>query len=128
MTPRVTLVGPSAQILITGDSKLGQAVRKVDRVKCRFCCVREDFIDAHIIPAGFWRPFREDGITPRLVSSSDHPKRIPTGVYDKAILCAGCEPQFGPWDQYALELLEEEPPGAEVKRIGSQIVGYEFLD
>jgi len=53
-----------------------------------------------------------------------HPKRTPTGIYDRTILCAGCEPLFGPWDQYAQDVLTDNPPG-QPQKVGDRIVGYE---
>jgi hypothetical protein len=94
-------------------------------MRCRFCDERTDLVEAHIIPEGFWRPFRDGGHVPRLLSSDEYPKRLPIGVYDKSILCTKCEPLFGPWDAYAQELLQDEASEARVRRVGRLVVGYE---
>lgn len=98
------------------------------RVRCRFCSQGLELVEAHIIPEGFWRPFRDDGEVPRLLSSDEYPKRIPIGVYDSTILCTRCEQRFGPWDQYAQDLLQDELRQARVQRAGAQVVGYEVDD
>lgn len=98
-------------------------------MKCRLCLERDDLVDAHVVPAGFFRRLRDGPEAPRLLSNSagQHPKRAPTGVYDPGIVCAGCEPLFGPWDQYAQELLSEPPPGRALK-YGNKVVGFESKD
>src|SRR5262245_48953601 len=98
-------------------------------MKCRFCGERSDFIDAHVIPEGFFKRLRDGREIPRLLSNNteDYPKRAPVGVYDEKILCAGCEPQFGPWDQYAQEVLSE-PPRGQVLKVGKHVVGYELSE
>jgi len=96
-----------------------------NRVRCRFCHERRGLIEAHIIPEGFWRPFRDGDEVPRLLSSDEYPKRIPTGVYDRTILCTSCEQRFGPWDQYAQQVLQDELRNARAQRVGPVVVGYE---
>lgn len=97
---------------------------------CRICRTERNLIEAHVIPEAFFRRFREEGSVPRLLSNNEteHPKRIPTGVYDPGILCADCEKMFGPWDQYAVELLSDELPGARVVRQGERILAHEIDD
>lgn len=97
-------------------------------MRCRYCRDGTNLIEAHVIPEGFYRPFRQAGQAPRLLSSNDYPRRIPIGVYDSTILCAQCEPRFGPWDQYAQELLRDDPMHATIHRVGDRIVGYEIAE
>lgn len=97
-------------------------------MRCKFCSGEHELVEAHIIPEGFWRPFRHAGQMPRLLSSDEHPRRIPIGVYDSTILCTRCEPRFGPWDQYAQELLHDELPQARQRRVGQLVVAYEVDD
>jgi hypothetical protein len=58
----------------------------------------------------------------------EYPKRAPVGVYDDRILCGSCESQFGEWDKYAQEVLEEPPKHATPIMYGSQTVGYEIKE
>lgn len=94
---------------------------------CRFCRQRTDFIDAHVIPAGIFRRLDDEGSVPRLLAGNEreYPKRSPTGIYDPTILCAGCEPTFGPWDHYAQEILTPTPLGTpQIER--GQLAGFEL--
>ncbi len=61
-------------------------------------------------------------------TTASTPRRAPKGVYDQTILCSGCEVRFGPWDQYAQELLRDELQNASVLRIADRVVGYEVAD
>ena len=85
-------------------------------------------IDAHVIPAGFFRRLRTDEHVPRLLTNSvtdPHPKRSPVGVYDRAIVCGDCERTFGPWDDYAQQLLSTETPFSRITH-GERVIGYEI--
>lgn len=97
---------------------------------CRYCEVRSDFVNAHVIPAGFFRRLSADDPEPLRVVLNDeneYPRRAPLGVYDQKLLCTVCEPQFGSWDHYAQELLSDLPPGQTIIEDG-QIVGFELRD
>ena len=83
-------------------------------------------IEAHIIPEGFFRRLDQGSGPLRLLSGDDFPRRIRTGIYDSGILCADCEPRFGPWDTYAQGLLTDDVGRATIQRHGNQIVGYEI--
>ena len=74
---------------------------------CKLCGEERPLIDAHIIPASF---FRDAQLGPEVlqVLSNDpreYPRRAPQGVYDQELVCESCERKFGPWDGYAAELL-----------------------
>jgi hypothetical protein len=76
-------------------------------VTCKLCGEERPLIDAHIIPASF---FRDAQLGPEVlqVLSNDprqYPRRAPQGVYDQELVCESCERKFGPWDGYAAELL-----------------------
>jgi hypothetical protein len=94
---------------------------------CQLCKTRTDLIEAHIIPAGFFRRLDAKDGPPRLLAHNEreYPKRTPVGVYDAGILCGGCEPLFGPWDQYAQEVLADSPLGVPQIEQG-KVVGYEL--
>jgi hypothetical protein len=58
--------------------------------------------------------------------AGEYPKRAPIGVYDTQILCKDCESIFGDWDNYAQDLLREEPKNSSPILNGSQVLGYEI--
>ena len=91
---------------------------------CRFCAdPTRKLVNAHIIPEAFFRRASASG-TPNLLSSDEtqHRRRAPIGIYDQEILCEVCEPVFGPWDTYAIELLTDRPKNGDEKRHGDEIV------
>ena len=69
---------------------------------CRgYRCTSTDLIDAHIVPRGFARAVMGIYTSNRLISinkvrSTHH------GVFDRGILCAGCDGKLGDLDNYAL--------------------------
>ena len=83
-----------------------------------------------MIPAGFFRRIDDGNGTLRLLSESEeqYPKRSPIGVYDSTILCEFCEPLFGDWDNYAQELLTEEPKDSMRIVENGQLGGYEVKE
>jgi len=76
-------------------------------MRCRLCNGNEPLIEAHIIPESFYQPLQVGKDLPRIYSAKkgEYPKRAPTGIYDKKILCGHCDNQIGVWDQYAKEVL-----------------------
>lgn len=95
---------------------------------CRYCEAGTDLVEAHVIPAGFFRRLRDPNAIPKLLSNreGERPRRAPNGVYDRHILGSCCEPTFGPWDQHAQEVLLDDASNATVLRVENQIVGYEI--
>lgn len=94
---------------------------------CRWCAdPARKLVNAHIIPEAFFRRASLSG-TLNLLSSDETKfrKRAPIDVYDQEILCEVCEPNFGPWDTYAIELLTDPPKDSQEKRNGKEIVAYE---
>lgn len=75
--------------------------------KCRYCEAESKLVKAHVIPEAFFRPLREGGGTPLMVSNvvGAFPKRAPIGVYDTGILCGDCKVGFGECDGYGAEIL-----------------------
>lgn len=74
---------------------------------CRFCNTARPLIKAHVLPEGFSRVLRDGSTVPMLLINKRgaHPKRSPTGIYDKSILCGVCDNLFSPWDKHAQEVL-----------------------
>jgi hypothetical protein len=89
---------------------------------------RRRFVNAHIIPEGFFRRLRDGTTTPRLISNTPDtfPQPAPIGVYDAAILCDSCEPLFGEWDEYAQQMLRAEPGGVPHILPDDTVVGWEL--
>ena len=79
----------------------------VNLQSCRFCNSRSSLIKAHIIPEAFFRRLRDHDRPPLLVSgrAGQMPRRSPIGVYDKGILCSGCEKQFLSMDSYGTDVI-----------------------
>lgn len=77
---------------------------------CSLCLQEKKLIKAHIIPEGFFRPLRSEGLAPEMHSNSpgSYPKRMPIGVYDPSILCAECDQKMAPWDDYAQKILLQQ--------------------
>jgi hypothetical protein len=74
------------------------------------CGADRPLIDAHIIPASFFRDLQMGDEAPRLVSNDpkQFPRRAPVGVYDQNLVCGACETLFAPWDSYAAELFIQQ--------------------
>jgi hypothetical protein len=91
---------------------------------CRLCLQTKKLIKAHIIPEGFIRPLRSEGIAPEMHINSpgSYPRRMPVGPYDPSILCGDCDRKMGPWDDYAQELLLKRFPEASVLQLDQQKV------
>ena len=89
---------------------------------CRLCLQAKKLIKAHIIPEGFIRPLRSEGIAPEMHCNSpgSYPKRMPVGIYDPLILCGDCDRKMGQWDDYAQELLLKRFSEASVIQLNQQ--------
>lgn len=99
----------------------------IKTMKCQFCDQEKNLIEAHIIPAGFYRRLKagRDPLTLYTNRSGKFPKRVPIGIYDKTILCGDCERIWGDWDNYAQQLLDNEPLNAQVRyHRDGQKLGY----
>lgn len=92
--------------------------------QCRLCLEKRKLIKAHIIPEGFIRPLRSEGLAPEMHSNSpgSYPKRMPVGIYDPLILCGDCDRKMGQWDDYAQELLLKRFSEASVIQLNQQTV------
>ena len=78
------------------------------------CLDEKELVDAHIIPASFYRYMKPDS-RPFEIRSSEKgecKKRSQTGIYDKTILCDDCEKLFQECDDYTQDLLLPDPKGA----------------
>ncbi len=53
-----------------------------------------------------------------------YPKKIPTGLCDKQLLCAPCDRGIGVWDQYAVELFLQELASFEPMSDSVEIVAF----
>src|SRR5277367_82322 len=75
-------------------------------VICRLCLRERELIEAHIIPRCFFTQLKSiRGPMRRVTKEEPYPKRLPTGEYDTAILCAECDNLFSPWEDYTANLL-----------------------
>ncbi|HOF77225.1 MAG TPA: hypothetical protein PL134_09035 [Smithellaceae bacterium] len=76
-------------------------------MNCKLCGENKKLIKAHIIPAAFFRPLSTTNKAPEIFSNTNgvFPKRSPTGIYDKDILCEQCDRCIGLWDDYANKIL-----------------------
>ena len=74
--------------------------------KCLLCHITGPLVEAHIIPRPFFSIHGSAEHPARVLSNSPgvHPKRSPTGFYDRYILCERCDRAIGVWDQYGVEV------------------------
>ena len=81
-------------------------------MKCKFCGDESNLIEAHVIPAGFFRRIKQqDKKALEIITNiaGEYKKKAPIGVYDKTIVCNRCENVWQEWDNYAQQLLADEP-------------------
>ena len=97
---------------------------------CKFCGNDRKLIKAHVIPEGFFRRFRSSPNSLRLITNEvgEHEKRAPVGVYDKAIVCGGCESLWKTWGEYAQLLLADTPLNSEVRYHKGQLLAHIVKD
>jgi hypothetical protein len=85
-----------------------------DSPKCLFCGSIGKLAEAHIIPRSF---YQRNGKPLILVSKfEDKPKLNQTGIYDKEILCADCDNEFGEYDRVAAETLRTYPSRSDLSK------------
>lgn len=74
---------------------------------CKLCHERSDFVDAHIVPSSFYPVLDRAKESFLLLSNNPNVRmnRSRTGIYDRELVCAGCEKIFDPFDDYAAKLL-----------------------
>lgn len=75
-------------------------------MKCKLCLQDKPLIKAHIIPDFMYRNLYDENHQIHKVNFLDddkiHTKKIPTGTYDKKILCADCDNNIiSPYENYA---------------------------
>lgn len=96
-------------------------------MKCKFCGNESNLIEAHIIPAGFFRRInQQDKKALEMLTNreGEHTKRAPIGVYDKTIVCNNCESIWQEWDKYAQRLLASTPLNGQARYIGGKQICY----
>ena len=97
-------------------------------MNCKGCNEKKKLIKAHIIPKSFWVGLRDGDEPPKLMTDKTdiYPRRLPIGVYDKNILCRGCEDKFQMIDDYGQQLLlKEESKHKELTHNG-KVAGYKI--
>lgn len=103
-------------------------------MKCKFCGNESPLINAHIIPAGFFRRIK-DGQNPLEIiptTTGEYIKQSPIGVYDQAIICRKCETIWQEWDNYVQQLLAEEPLNGKAlyhnnRKIGFVVDSFDYI-
>lgn len=98
---------------------------------CRFCKKKyAQLIEAHIIPRSFFEYSRRIADVSKNYSmeqitnkKNEFPKRrIRIGWYDANLVCQTCEKIFGPYDEYAFELLlKNESQHQELVSVGGNL-------
>lgn len=101
------------------------------------CLQNKKGVDAHVIPASFYRYMKSDNCPLEIRSSEkgEYKKRSYNGIYDNTILCKDCEKLFQEYDNYAQRLLLPNPKEAEYivnpdgKKVGYKLnnVDYNYL-
>ena len=90
------------------------------------CDERSDFVDAHIVPRSFY-PERGRGREALIVMTMNkniRNGRSRIGIYDKYLVCEGCEKKFDPFDDYAAKLLLVNRERHKVIENHGDLVGY----
>ena len=85
-------------------------------------------VKAHIVPEAFYL-IKADQAPLRLLTNTPgrFPKRSPVGAYDETMVTSDGEAVFGPWDNYAADLLLNHFADAEpLTHSDSRVVGYRF--
>ncbi|HCG7195351.1 hypothetical protein HJ178_24320 [Vibrio parahaemolyticus] len=93
---------------------------------CKLCGEDKKLIEAHIIPRSFYEPLKESGKIPSLITDTAgiYPKRSPTGIYDKNIVCESCEQLFSPWDDYGYRFLSQSFSDKEAMYEQGELLGF----
>ena len=78
--------------------------------QCKLCGADRALVDAHIIPASFFRDVQIGDEALQVIANdpAKFPRRAPIGVYDQNLVCGACERIFGTWDEYAAELFIQQ--------------------
>jgi len=76
-------------------------------MNCRLCFTAindTNRCEAHILPRGLLKAMSADEFGNLLIVGTDmgRKKRAPTGIYDRNILCKGCDNSLGVYDDYAI--------------------------
>lgn len=77
---------------------------------CKFCLQPRQLVEAHIIPKALY-PRNPSGDRRHISldgTGQKPPRTIPNGVYDSNLVCDDCERRFGPWDDYASDVIAHE--------------------
>ena len=87
-------------------------------------------VKAHIVPKAFYEPPpQSEGLIRLLTNTSGQfPKKIPVGIYDDAIVTNEGESLFGPWDNYAYEVLLNRFKEFTPLYKSHQLVGWQLKD
>ncbi|MBI4233965.1 MAG: hypothetical protein HY686_05935 [Chloroflexi bacterium] len=95
-------------------------------MKCKFCGNESELIEAHIIPAGFFRRLKQGQEPLEIVTNrgGEYTKKSRKGVYDQTIVCSKCELIWQGWDNYAQQLLAEEPLNGRARYHGNRKICY----
>lgn len=95
-------------------------------MKCKFCGNESTLINAHVIPAGFFRRIRQGKEPLEVITNSagEYTKKSQIGEYDKTIVCSNCESIWQEWDNYAQQLLAEEPLNGRARYYNNRKICY----
>ena len=91
-------------------------------MKCKLCGNESALVNAHIIPAGFFRRIRQGKESLEVITNSpgEYTKKSQIGEYDQTIVCSKCEAIWQGWDNYAQQLLAEEPLNGRARYHGNR--------
>lgn len=95
-------------------------------MKCKFCGNESTLMNAHVIPAGFFRRIRQGKEPLEVITNSagGYTKKSQIGEYDKTIVCGNCEAIWQEWDNYAQQLLAEEPLNGRARYYNNRKICY----
>jgi hypothetical protein len=95
-------------------------------MKCKFCGNESTLINAHVIPAGFFHRIRQGKEPLEVITNSagEYTKKSQIGEYDQTIVCSKCETIWQEWDNYAQQLLAEEPLNGKARYYNNRKICY----
>jgi len=95
-------------------------------MKCKFCGNESPLINAHVIPAGFFRRIRQGREPLEVITNSagEYTKKSQIGEYDNTIVCSNCEVIWQGWDNYAQQLLAEQPLNGRTLYYNNRMICY----
>ena len=95
---------------------------------CKLCGVKEASCKAHIIPRQFYHRMRKQSPHLEIYSIGTSVERSTTqsGIWERGILCAGCDGKLGQFDDYAYKVLPATLDARKFRHFAPRLSVYEL--